>query len=318
MGYFEFCQMIFCSMLTVAYYKCLWTKQHLFKDIIQSCPEVPFLPKLLSRKLFVSKNPVLSSINWFSVLNFNNFEFQMKVAAALFSFSEFLGILLIFLTPITGNVLYEGFSWTNPFKAFIQQGKYRFLLSNSSKLNSVEMEAFQFSPANICVGLGYAITFFLFLLTYNLMIGFCITAILTLWLCVNDFHSQSISCLESFLHEPNADKPEEHKSSLAVHNMTCTREREKLFVSILKKYTELKKLAWKINSALGELFLCSTFAICFFFAVNLRDIFDEQTLDTKLIIYHFLIKLILFCILSGDICQKVGMQFIHLFIQCFT
>jgi len=197
----------------------------------------------------------------------------MKVAAALFCFSEFVGILIIFLSPITGKIQYEKYSWTNASKAFIQNAKYRFLLSNSSKLNSVEIEAFQFSSANICLGLAYTITFFSFLLTYNLMIGFCITAILTLWLSVNDFYSQSISCLESFLHQPaDADKPDENNSALPVHQ-TCTRNKEKLFVRILKKYTELKKLAWKINAALGELFLCSTFATCFYFAINLSDIY---------------------------------------------
>jgi len=238
----------------------------------------------------------------------------MKVAADLFCFSEFVSISLIFFATITENIPYKSFSWMNAFKAVIQTGKYRFLLSNSSELNSMEMEAFQFSPANVCFGLGYAITFFLFLLTYNLMIGFCITAILTLWLSVNDFYSQSISCLKSFVHQPDADKPEEHQTPFAVHK-TCTRDKEKLFVSTLKKYTELKKLAWKINEALGELFMCSSLAFCFFLAVHLGFIFDDQTWAMKLLIYHYLIKTILFCILSGDICQKVGKKlFIYLFI----
>jgi len=261
---------------------------------------IPWQIKPLSRKHFVRK----ANFNggFIIMINFSLQEF----AAVLFSFSEFLDVFVLILGSIHGGIPTDGFSWTKALKAFIQKGKFCFFLCDFSELyNWVEIEALQISPANIFIGLGYAMTSFVFLLSYNFMLAFNLTAVLTLWLIVNDFYKKIQLCLEASLHPPEpSDGPKEHKLAYTVHNK-CASDNEKLFNGLLESYNEVKKLAGKINEALGEPFLCTTFVTCYFFAINLSAIYAEQRWAAKIIVYHFLIKTVVFFNLPGDICHKV-------------
>jgi len=101
----------------------------------------------------------------------------------------------------------------------------------------VEIEAFNISPADICIGIGYGITVFFFVLSYNLMLAFCITAALTLWLAVNDFYNQSVLLLESSLHpRESGDGHKEQKPTNIVYQK-CARDQEKLFATLLESTT---------------------------------------------------------------------------------
>jgi len=223
----------------------------------------------------------------------------VKFAAVLLSLAEILGVLHILLDSVRGGIPPNNFSWTNAVKAFIQRGKFCFFLCYHSELyNWEEIEALQISAVNTCIGLGYAMTSFVFLLSYNFMLAFNLTAVLTLWLAVKEFYNQSVSCLGSSLHPPES-----------VNTVHKKYDQEKLFTSLLERYIELKTLAWKINEALGGLFLCTTFETCYFFALNLADIFAEKRWAAKIIVYHFVMKTSLFFTLSSDICHKVKLNF---------
>jgi len=232
----------------------------------------------------------------------------------LFSFSELLVALLtlfVSISSIKSDIEPHGFSWRNTIKAFIQKGKFCFFLSNDPGVSVfghylVGFEGSQISPGDIFIGLGYGIMTFIFLLSYNITLAFSLTGVLTLWLAVNEFYNQSVLCLESSLHPPESgDRPKEHKPFYTVHKKY---DKEKLFSCLLESYTEVKQLATKINETLGGLFLGTIFLTTFYFAINLEKIFVQEKGNAKVVIYYFVIKTILFFILSGDICRKVKLN----------
>jgi len=241
-----------------------------------------------------------------------NFLFQ-EFAAVLFSFSELLHVLLIFFSTIPAGVSplsSQSIDWKKAIKAYIQRGRFCFFLSDYTTLNMVQIEAFQISPADIFIGVGYGMINLIFLLSYNLSFAFCVTAVLTLWLAVNDFYKQGVSCFESPLHFPKRTNngPKEHEPACAAHQK-CARSQERLFTSLMESYTELKTLATKINESLGGVFLGGTVTTTFFFALNLSEIFGEIRWEYKLVVYYFIVKMSLFFALSGDICHKVKLNF---------
>jgi len=208
-------------------------------------------------------------------------------------------------------------SWENGMKSLIQREKHAFFLTNTSKLTLKELDTFEFSATNICVGLGYGIARFSFLIGLNFSLALWLTAIITLWIATTDFCNKSSKSLsldmsessDSSVHCPDINRMKRRRNAFII-SRNLENDQEKSFDNFLESYTELKKLAYKINESLGEVFLTVPFSICFFYATELGVIFAAERWLQKLNNYYYFIKAAILVIMSADICRKVSVVII--------
>jgi len=72
---------------------------------------------------------------------------------------------------------------------------------------------------------------------------------------------------ESSVHCPDINRIKRRRNAFII-SRNLENDQEKSFDNFLESYTELKKLAYKINESLGEVCLTVPFSICFSMQLN--------------------------------------------------